>query len=51
MITLLKPILLTFINSKAVKQLIIDLLTKLVKETDNDLDDTAVMALKIALKV
>ena len=51
MITLLKPILFTFINSKAVKQLIIDLLTKLVKQTDNDLDDTAVMALKVALKV
>jgi hypothetical protein len=51
MITLIKPILFAFIKSVAVKKLIIDLLTKLVKETDNDLDDTAVMALKIALKV
>ena len=51
MITLIKPILFAFIKSVAVKRLIIDLLTKLVKETDNDLDDTAVAALRIALKV
>ncbi len=51
MITLVKPILFAFINSQAVKKLIIDLLTKLVEQTDNDLDDTAVAALKIALKV
>ena len=51
MITLIKPILFAFLNSDAVKKLIIDLLQKLVKETDNDLDDTAVIALKIALKV
>ncbi len=51
MITLVKPILFAFVNSKAVKKLIIDLLTKLVEQTDNDLDDTAVMALKVALKV
>ena len=51
MITLIKPILFAFIKSDAVKKLIIDLLERLVKETDNDLDDTAVAALKIALKV
>ena len=51
MITLVKPILFAFINSQAVKKLIIDLLSKLVEQTDNDLDDTAVAALKIALKV
>tara|TARA_R110002012_G_scaffold279939_1_gene468384 strand:- start:1391 stop:1546 length:156 start_codon:yes stop_codon:yes gene_type:complete len=51
MITLIKPILFAFFKSDAVKKLIIDLLQKLVKETDNDLDDTAVAALKIALKV
>jgi hypothetical protein len=51
MITLIKPILFAFFKSDAVKKLIIDLLTKLVKETDNDLDDTAVAALRIALKV
>mgnify|MGYP000902453588 FL=1 len=51
MITLIKPILFAFFKSNAVKKLIIDLLSKLVKETDNDLDDTAVAALRIALKV
>ena len=51
MITLVKPILLAFFKSNAVKKLIIDLLTKLAQETDNDLDDTAVAALRDALKV
>ena len=51
MITLVKPILFAFIKSDAVKKLIIDLLSKLAQETDNDLDDTAVAALRIALKV
>ena len=51
MIALIKPILFAFFKSDAVKKLIIDLLTKLVKETDDDLDDTAVQALKVALKV
>ena len=51
MITIIKPILLAFVTSTAVKKLIIDLLQALVKETDNDLDDAAVLALKTALKV
>ena len=51
MITLIKPILFTFINSVAVKKLIVDLLSKLAEKTDNDVDDTAVNALRIALKV
>ena len=51
MIKLIRPILFAFFKSDAVKKLIIDLLQKLAKETDNDLDDTAVIALKIALKV
>ena len=51
MITFIKPILFAFFKSNAVKKLIIDLLQKLAKETDNDLDDTAVLALKVALKV
>ena len=51
MITLIKPILFAFFKSDSVKKLIIDLLSKLVKETDNDLDDTAVAALKVALKI
>jgi hypothetical protein len=51
MITLIKPILFAFINSDAVKKLIIDLLSKIAEQTDNDLDDTAVAALKLTLKV
>ena len=51
MITLIKPILFAFLKSDSVKKLIIDLLSALAKETDNDLDDTAVATLSIALKV
>jgi hypothetical protein len=51
MITLIKPILFAFFKSDAVKKLLVDILEKLAKETDNELDDTAVMAVKVALKV
>ena len=51
MIVLIKPILFAFINSPAVKKLIVDLLAKLAEQTDNDVDDTAVNALRVALKV
>ena len=51
MIALIKPILFAFFKSDAVKKLLIEILEKLSKETDNDLDDTAVAALKVALKV
>ena len=42
MITLLKPIILTFAKSDSVKRLIVDVLKKLVATTDNQLDDAAV---------
>ena len=42
MITLLKPIILTFAKSDSVKRLIVDVLKKLVATTDNQLDDQAV---------
>jgi len=42
MITLIRPILFSFINSEKVKGLIIDLLTVLAKQTDNEIDDKAV---------
>ena len=51
MITLIKPILLSFVNSMAVKKLIIDLLAKLAEQTDNDLDDSFVRHLSTILKV
>lgn len=51
MIKLIRPILFAFVKSNAVKKLIIDLLTVLAKESDNTLDDMAVLALRDALKV
>ena len=42
MITLIRPILFSFIKSDQVKLLIIDLLTQLAKSTDNDIDDKVV---------
>ena len=41
MILLLKPILFSFIKSKAVKQLLLDCLIKISEQTDNQLDDVA----------
>lgn len=41
MVLLLKPILFSFIKSKAVKQLLLDCLVKISKQTDNQLDDVA----------
>jgi hypothetical protein len=42
MITLIRPVLFTFLQSPKVKRLIVDLLRKLVSTTDNTVDDTAV---------
>jgi len=42
MITLLKPIIITFAKSDSVKRLVLDVLKKLVATTDNQLDDAAV---------
>jgi len=42
MLKILKPILLVFIKSKAMKRLIIDLLKAIAKQTDNSIDDQAV---------
>ena len=42
MITLIRPILFSFIQSEKVKRLIIDLLRQLAKQTDNTVDDQAV---------
>ena len=42
MVKILKPILLVFIKSKAMKRLIIDLLKAVAKQTDNTIDDQAV---------
>jgi hypothetical protein len=42
MISLIRPILFTFLGSTQVKRLIVDLLRKLAESTDNDIDDKAV---------
>lgn len=42
MITIIRPILFTFLNSPQVKRLIVDLLRKLSEFTDNDIDNKAV---------
>ena len=46
MTLLINPILLAFIKSDAVKQLVVDLLTAYVKRTDNKLDDKALEIVK-----
>ena len=51
MTLLIKPILLTFIKSDSVKQLVIDLLTAYVKRTDNKLDDKALEIVKKGLGI
>ena len=42
MITLIRPVLFSFLNSEKVKRLIVDLLTKLAEQSDNTVDDEAV---------
>ena len=42
MIAIIKPILLRFLATQAVKMLVIDLLTAYSKRTDNKIDDYAV---------
>ena len=39
MITIIKPILFKFLNTKAVKELVINLLEACSKTTDNTIDD------------
>ena len=46
MLLIIKPILLTFIKSDSVKQVIVDVLEAYVKRTDNKLDDKALEVVK-----
>ena len=41
-VAVIKPILLAFLASRAVRELAVDLLHALAQRTDNDLDDAAV---------
>ena len=49
MIRILKPLLLTFSKTNAVKKLILDLLKALVKTTDNTIDDKIVEIIETKL--
>ena len=51
MLALLKPIVLTFLKSDKFKLFAVDLIEKLSKESDNDLDDKAVEFIKRGLKI
>ena len=51
MLAILKPFVLTFLKSDKFKQFVVDLLEKLSKESDNDLDDKAVEFIKRGLKI
>ena len=46
LITLIKPLLISFIQTDAVKNLIIDLLAVAAARTDNKVDDQAVALIK-----
>ena len=41
-ISLIRPIIFTWLQSEQTKKLIVDLLEKLAETTDNDIDDKAV---------
>ena len=45
----IRPILFSFLTSKQVKELIVDVLEALAKKTENTLDDQAVAAVRRAL--
>jgi len=49
MITLIRPLLFSFVNSDQVKRLIVDLLKKLAESTDNTVDDQAVVFIENGL--
>tara|TARA_R100000734_G_scaffold18609_3_gene15882 strand:+ start:1953 stop:2117 length:165 start_codon:yes stop_codon:yes gene_type:complete len=49
MLRILRPILMTFVKTNAVKKLILDLLKALVKTTDNTIDDQIVNYVEVHL--
>jgi len=49
MITIIRPILFSFLQSRAVKKLVVELLEALAQRTDNQLDDQAVAVIKTKL--
>ena len=51
MLALLKPIVLAFLKSEKFKLFVVDLLEKLVEQSDNELDDKALAIVKKGLDV
>lgn len=49
MIAVLKPIIVGYLTSRGARALLIEVLEKLVRSTDNSLDDVAVAAVRRAL--
>ena len=49
MLAIIRPILFTFLKSKAISQLALDLVRACVKKTDNDVDDRLCDMLEQAL--
>ena len=49
MLALIKPIVLLFVKSSAFKRFIVDILEVLAKQTNNELDDKAVVLIKSKL--
>ena len=51
MLALLKPIVLTFLKSEKFKLFVVELLEKLVEQSDNELDDRALQIVKKGLDI
>ena len=51
MLTILKPIILSFIKTQKFKIFVIEMLEKLVEQTDNELDDRALQIVKKGLDI
>ena len=51
MLTILKPIILSFVKTQKIKIFVIEMLEKLVEQTDNELDDRAVQIVKKGLDI
>ncbi len=51
MLALLKPLVLTSLKSEKFKKFVVELLEKLVEQTDNDLDDKALAIVKKGLDI
>ena len=51
MLAILKPLVLTSLKSEKFKKFVVELLEKLVEQTDNDLDDKALSIVKKGLDI